>query len=68
KTVYKLRGIIYYGGAHFTSCIINKSGQVFYHDGIETGRRCVYQGTLSTIHNLQVYKDRRAIALIYSSI
>ncbi|KAJ6512378.1 hypothetical protein DFH09DRAFT_941468 [Mycena vulgaris] len=33
-----LRGIIYYGGVHFTSRIMGLDGRIWYHDGIETGR------------------------------
>ncbi len=41
--IYKLKGIIYFGGAHFTSRIINQSGEVWYHDGIATGRELYIQ-------------------------
>ncbi|KAJ7469704.1 hypothetical protein FB451DRAFT_1368625 [Mycena latifolia] len=37
----KLRGIIYGGGGHFTSRFIDAAGNVWFHDGIATGRRCV---------------------------
>jgi hypothetical protein len=34
---YKLRGVIYFSGEHFTSRIITKNGMVWFHDGIFTG-------------------------------
>src|SRR6267143_5907636 len=33
---YRLRGLIYWGEFHFVSCIIDRSGQVWFHDGITT--------------------------------
>jgi len=32
-----LRGIVYYGGYHFTSRFISECGTAWYHDGITTG-------------------------------
>jgi hypothetical protein len=43
-----LRGIIYYGD-HFTSCIIDCKGCVWYHHGIETSSNCIQEGNLSHI-------------------
>jgi hypothetical protein len=34
---YHLRGIIYHHGDHFTAHIINSAGQMWYHDGMQTG-------------------------------
>ena len=36
---YQLRGIIYHDGNHFTAHIINSTGQMWYHDGMQTGPR-----------------------------
>ena len=33
---YHLRGIVYYHGEHFTAHIISSSGQMWYHDGMQT--------------------------------
>ncbi len=49
--MYKLKGIIYFGGAHFTSRVINQSGELWYHDGIATGRNCIYNGKVREIQN-----------------
>ena len=40
---YKLRGVIYFSGDHFTSRVITRSGMVWFHDGIFTGRSLVYE-------------------------
>ena len=34
---YQLRGIIYHDGNHFTTHVINSAGQMWYHDGTQTG-------------------------------
>ena len=31
---YKLKGVVYYEGDHFTSRYIGKCGVVWYHDGL----------------------------------
>ena len=33
---YHLRGIIYHDGDHFTAHIIDSTGQMWYHDGLQT--------------------------------
>jgi hypothetical protein len=38
--VLDIRGLIYHGDFHFTSCIIGTDGMVWYHDGITTGSHC----------------------------
>ncbi|KAJ7696998.1 hypothetical protein B0H17DRAFT_871458, partial [Mycena rosella] len=43
---YALRGVIYSGANHFTSRIIKPNGAVWYHDGIETGRNSVEEGSV----------------------
>ncbi|KAF8220714.1 hypothetical protein L208DRAFT_1071954, partial [Tricholoma matsutake] len=43
---YHLRGLIYYAAEHFTACFIARSGMVWYHDGLLTGRSLVYEGTV----------------------
>lgn len=36
KSIYRLIGIIYHGGFHFTTHIIDKNGDILYNDRIET--------------------------------
>ncbi len=43
---YRLRGLIYWGEFHFVSRIIDRSGQVWFHDGITTGSSCQWEGTI----------------------
>ncbi|KAK7017230.1 hypothetical protein R3P38DRAFT_3320577 [Favolaschia claudopus] len=45
---YMLRGVLYAGGNHFTSRIVTESGDIWYHDGIETGSKLITEGNLHT--------------------
>ncbi|KAA1479906.1 hypothetical protein DENSPDRAFT_744402, partial [Dentipellis sp. KUC8613] len=65
KTVYKLKGIIYLGGNHFTSRIVGNQGEVWYHDGITTKEKCFHEGKINTIEDIHFAKDRRSCMIIY---
>ena len=76
-TVLPLRGIIYSGGFHFTSCIITPGKEVWYHDGMVTRRKCMKKGHLTdfTEDSLKtcIEKDssgesveRQAVVVVYS--
>ncbi|KAJ7476477.1 hypothetical protein FB451DRAFT_1033426, partial [Mycena latifolia] len=65
----KLRGIIYGGGGHFTSRFIDAAGNVWFHDGIATGRRCVPDIQLRELNagsSLQRCGEKTAVAVIYA--
>jgi len=65
KVLY-LRGIIYFGGFHFTSCIISLDQMVWYYDGMTSGARPIQEGFLDQIENLNVSNERDATVLIYA--
>jgi hypothetical protein len=44
-----LRGIVYHGNNHFTSRIVSLDNQVWYHDGMTTGRSCISDGLLNDV-------------------
>ncbi|KAK7026925.1 hypothetical protein R3P38DRAFT_2527174 [Favolaschia claudopus] len=46
---YSLRGAVYSGGKHFTCRVIDSDGSVWYNDGIETGRRSLFEGLMSEL-------------------
>jgi len=46
--VLDIRGLIYHGDFHFTSCIIGTDGMVWYHDGITTRNSCENEGDLTS--------------------
>ena len=63
---YILCGVIYFGNYHFTSRIIDKSGLIWFHDGIATRNDVIYEGTIGSDIDLSVCKQRFASAAIYS--
>ena len=66
--VLPIRGAIYYGGGHFVSCIISPTGEVWYHDGIETKWQCVHEGYLVdyTENNLRHKGVKVCVGVIYA--
>jgi hypothetical protein len=46
--LFKLKGVIYFSGNHFTSRIITQSGQIWFHDGIALQHSMRYEGLLDT--------------------
>lgn len=41
---YRLIGTIYFGGFHFTCRIIDSNGDIWYNDGVNTGRSSEHEG------------------------
>jgi hypothetical protein len=64
-----LRGIIYHGGYHFTSRVIDSEQNIWYHDGQTTGNKCLHEGTLKNTppNMLKTAGERKASILIYGS-
>jgi hypothetical protein len=63
----RLAGIVYYGQHHFTAQIILSDGQIWFHDGIDTGRNLVYGGSISNPNspNMSYCRGKQAVAAIY---
>ena len=53
-----LRGIVYHGRFHFTSQFISRKGDIWYHDGRETGKTCIYNGSLTSTQESELKKCR----------
>jgi hypothetical protein len=67
---YQLRGLIYGGDFHFTSRIVDKSGQVWYADGMTNGKQCIFERTLAASDDTQWLKTcqgRRVLYVIYEN-
>ncbi len=66
--VLSIRGAIYYTGAHFVSRIISPTGEVWYHDGIETKHHCVHKGYLVdfTENTLSYQGSKVCVGIFYS--
>ena len=63
-----IRGAIYYTGNHFVSRIISPTGEVWYHDGIETKRQCIREGHLIDFseNSLKYHGSKRCVGVTYS--
>ena len=64
-----IHGAIYYSGNHFVSRIISPTGEVWYHDGIETKRQCIREGHLVDFSecSLKNHGSKRCIGVVYSA-
>ena len=65
---YNLIGIIYYGGFHFTSRIIDRDSNIWYHDGMTTGRQCIQESNVKDIDSTELLKvkGKDIYAMVYS--
>ncbi|KAF8580380.1 hypothetical protein K439DRAFT_1357133 [Ramaria rubella] len=61
-----LRGIIYHGGYHFSSQIIDKTGNIWTHDGTKFNGQCIIAGKV-TPEELGFLGIRTACIAVYSS-
>jgi hypothetical protein len=66
--ILPIRGVIYYTGNHFVSRIISPTGEVWYHDGIETKRQCIREGHLIDFSesSLKHHGSKRCVGVVYS--
>jgi hypothetical protein len=67
----QLRGLIYHSiqGQHFTSVVIDKSGLMWYHDGITTKTTCKRFASFKEIANLKILhqiNESSLVAAIYA--
>ena len=61
---YRLKGIVYFGSGHYVTRLIAPNNSVWFHDGIETGRNMVMDGTLTTC-DLQLCRGKSPAVYIY---
>ncbi|KAF8580245.1 hypothetical protein K439DRAFT_1357565, partial [Ramaria rubella] len=66
KHKMSLCGIIYHGGYHFTSQIIDKTGNIWTHDGMKFDGQCKMTGKISP-EELGFLDFRKACIAVYSS-
>ena len=62
---YRLRGLIYWGDFHFVSRIIDKSGQVWFHDGMTTGSSCQWEGIIDLSSDIEWMRKAGSKTLCY---
>ena len=62
----RLAGVVYYGQHHFKAQIILSDGQVWFYDGIDTGRNLIYNGSInSNTPSLSHCRGKQAVTAIY---
>ena len=65
----RLAGVVYYGQHYFTAQIILSNGQVWFYDGIDTGRNLIYSGSVnSNPPSISHCRGKQAIAAIYVTV
>jgi hypothetical protein len=64
---YNLKGVVYYGNNHYTSCIISEDNSVWYHDGMQTGNSMILKGDKSYYKSKKwnKYNDKNAVLFVY---
>ncbi|KAF8325502.1 hypothetical protein F5887DRAFT_873953 [Amanita rubescens] len=62
---YKLCGIVYFGESHFTARVVYNNGMVWFHDGLATGQKLIYEGMLNNCPSLNQCKGKDAIVALY---
>jgi len=67
---YRLIGLLYFGGFHFTSRIISPEGDVWYHDGMQTGNNFKSQGHRKFMNDedWQACEGRKLVMSIYTKV
>ncbi|KAJ6447582.1 hypothetical protein C8R45DRAFT_850755 [Mycena sanguinolenta] len=60
NTCLRLAGMMYHSASdvHFTCVVVNKVSELWYHDGMITKNRTVYEGTLSSTWDMRVLQRR----------
>ena len=68
--VLGVKGLIYHGGFHFTSCIIGTDGIVWYHDGMTTGSSCKNEGDFDKFSSKKLLKckGKKLILVVYARV
>ena len=56
--VLQLKGMVYHGDFHFTSCIVSSDGAVWFNDAMTTRRQCEEDGDLETMSSRKLMKCR----------
>ena len=62
--VLQLKGMVYYGGFHFTSQIVSSDGAVWFNDGMTTGRQCKKDGDLEGMSSRKLMKCRGKVLVL----
>lgn len=64
--MYHLRGLVYGGDFHFTSRIVDISGQVWYADGMTNQKNCIFERTVVATDDTEWLKSCQGQTLLYA--
>ncbi|KAI0355617.1 hypothetical protein OH77DRAFT_1454050 [Trametes cingulata] len=64
---WTLRGLIYWGGNHFTCRYLDRNGMVWYHDGVSCGRDCKPERLADEMNLLEANRRGLSHLIYYSS-
>ena len=66
-TTLHLKGLVYHGGYHFTCRIVDESGNIWFHDGMTTGRILIKDGKIGSVSqpNLKKCRNKKLCLVIY---
>jgi hypothetical protein len=66
-TMLHFKGLVYHDGYHFTCQIIDESGNIWFHDGITTGRSSTKEGKFGSVSqpNLKECRNKQLCLVIY---
>ena len=66
-TTLHLKGLVYHGDFHFTCRIIDESGNIWFHDGMTTGRSTLKEGKFGSVSqpNLKECRNKQLSLVIY---
>jgi hypothetical protein len=69
KSTMNLKGVVYYGQNHYTSRIIDTSGNIWFHDGMNTRNQSELQDTMKNVKSSfwNKCKNQKVALLIYTS-
>jgi hypothetical protein len=66
-TTLHLKGLVYHDGYYFTCWIIHEPGNIWFHDGMATGRISIKEGKFGTVSqpSLNECRDEQLCLVIY---
>ena len=66
-TILHLKGLVYHGGYHFTCIIVDESRNIWFYDGMTTGRISIKDGKFGTVSqpNLKKCRNEKLCLVIY---
>ena len=66
-TTLHLKGLVYHGDYHFTSRIIDNSGNIWFHDGMTTGKIALKEGKFGSVSqpNLKECRNKQLCLVLY---